>query len=89
MVKITTTKISSKGQIVIPSSMRKDLRKGEELIIIKDDERFIIKKVNNLTKNIREDLEFARKTEEAWKRIEEGKGTRMNFDDFINEMKKW
>ena len=69
--------------------MRKDLRKGEELIIIKDDERFIIKKVNNLTKNIREDLEFARKTEEAWKRIEEGKGTRMNFDDFINEMKKW
>ena len=36
-----------------------------------------------------EDIEFARKTEEAWKRIEEGKGIKMDFDDFLKEMKKW
>ena len=38
---------------------------------------------------MREDLEFARRTEEAYKRIEAGKGIEMNFDDFIKEMKKW
>ena len=38
---------------------------------------------------MREDLEFAKRTDEALKRIESGKGIRMNFDEFIEEMKKW
>ena len=38
---------------------------------------------------MKENIEFAKRTEDAWKRIEEGHGTRMNFDDFIEEMKKW
>jgi hypothetical protein len=33
--------------------------------------------------------EFAKRTEEAYKRIESGKGIEMNFDKFIEEMKKW
>jgi len=37
---------------------------------------------------LKEDLEFARRTEEAWKRIEAGKGIEMNFDDFIKKLKK-
>lgn len=37
----------------------------------------------------KEDIKFARKTEEAWKRIEEGKGIKLEFDEFIEEMKKW
>jgi len=37
----------------------------------------------------KKDLEFAKKTEEAWKRIESGKGIKMDFDDFIAKMKKW
>ena len=36
-----------------------------------------------------EDLEFARRTEEAYRRIESGEGTKMEFDDFIKDMKKW
>ena len=36
-----------------------------------------------------EDLEFARRTEEAYRRIESGEGITMEFDDFIKEMKKW
>ena len=36
-----------------------------------------------------EDLKFAKRTEEALQRIEKGKGEKMEFDDFINEMKKW
>lgn len=89
MANISVTKISSKGQVVIPQEMRNDLKEGDKLVIIKNNKQLILKKMEDFNKNIEEDLEFARRTEEAWKRIEAGKGIEMNFDDFIKEMKKW
>lgn len=89
MVSIDVIRVSSKGQIVIPSNMRKNLKEGDELLIIKDDDRIIIKKAADLTESIKEDLEFAKRTEEAYQRIEAGQGIKMDFDDFIEEMKKW
>ena len=89
MVSIGTTRVSSKGQIVIPSNMRENLKEGEELIIIKDDERFILKKVKNLAKDIKEDLEFARRTEEAYKRIESGGYISVDSENLLEEMEKW
>ena len=85
MINIGTTKVSSKGQIVIPSELRENLKEGDELLIIKDENRIILKKVENLS----EDLEFAKRTELAWKEIDEGKGIKMSVDDFLKEMKKW
>jgi len=89
MVEFEITRLSSKGQIVIPSSMRKGLKEGEKIILIRDGDRIILKKASEMDEALRDDLEFARRTEEAWKRIEAGKGITMEFDDFIKEMKKW
>lgn len=89
MINIGVTKMSSKGQIVIPSEMRRDLKEGDEILILKDEDRFILKKVNQINKEMREDLEFAKRTEKALREIEAGKGMTMNFDEFIEEMKKW
>ena len=36
-----------------------------------------------------EDLEFARRTEEAWKRCEKGEFRSMSFDEFLEALKKW
>lgn len=83
------TKMSSKGQIVIPAEMRKDIIEGEKLLIIKNDNQIILKKTSELDKNFAEDIMFAQKTEKALKNIEKGKGTKMDFDNFIDEMKKW
>lgn len=88
-MEIALTKMSSKGQIVIPSELRKDIEEGEQLMIIKNDKQLILKKVAELDKNLKEDLEFAKRTEEAMQRIEQGKGIKKDFDDFIKEMKKW
>jgi len=88
MVSLNVTRISSKGQIVIPSNMRGDLKEGDELLIIKDEDRIILKKANKLTEKIKDDLEFAKRTEKAYKRIEAGEGIKMDFDNFIKEMKK-
>ena len=86
---VAITKISSKGQVVIPFEMRKNFREGDKLLIIQNEDQLIMKKASNLDRNVAEDLEFAKKTEEAWKRIEMGEGIKMDFDEFIKEMKKW
>jgi len=41
---LDTTKMSSRGQIVIPLEMRKDIHEGEKLIVIKKGNEIIIKK---------------------------------------------
>jgi len=89
MVEIGITRISSKGQIVIPLNMRGNFNVGDNLILFGDSNRIILKKANKMDKQFHEDLEFARRTEEAYKRIESGEGVKMDFDNFINEIKKW
>ena len=89
MENIGITRISSKGQIVIPKDMRAGFKEGEKLLIIRNKDRLILKKATSADENFKEDLEFAKRTEEALKRIEAGEGITMEFDDFIEEMKKW
>ena len=89
MVEIDITRLSSKGQIVLPLGMRKGFKEGEKMMIIRDKDRIILKKASAMDEQLKEDLEFARRTEEARKRIEAGEGITMDFDDFIKEMKKW
>lgn len=86
---IAITKMSSKGQVVIPAEMRKDIHAGDKLLIIQNKQQLIMKKASDLDKNVAEDLKFAKKTEEAFKRIKEGKGIKMEFNEFVEEMKKW
>lgn len=89
MAQISITKMSSKGQVVIPFEMRGELKEGDKLVVIKNKGQIILKKAEDFDKNIEEDLEFARRTEEAWKEIDEGRFEEMEFDNFIKEMKKW
>ena len=86
---VSITKMSSKGQVVIPAEMRKDIKEGDKLIIIKSDHQLIMKKASKADKNFEEDLEFARRTEEAWKRFERGEFKSMNAKDFLETIKKW
>lgn len=86
---ISITKISSKGQVVIPQEMRKHLQEGDKLVVMKNKDQIILKKAEDFSKNIEEDLEFAKRTEKAWKSYERGEFKEMDFDDFIKEMKKW
>jgi len=86
---VAITKMSSKGQIVIPTEMRKGIHEGEKLMIIKNNDQLILKKTKDLKKTLKEDLEFARRTEEAWKRYEKGEFIEMDFDEFLKKAKKW
>jgi AbrB family looped-hinge helix DNA binding protein len=89
MVQIDTTKISSKGQIVIPTNMRANLNEGDTLLIIKDKNTILLKKADDLDEQFKEDIEFARRTEEAYKRHERGEFKIMPANKFLEELEKW
>ena len=83
--------MSSKGQIVIPVEMRDNFEQGEQILLMKSGNQIIMKKSSEVEEKFKEDLEFARRTEEALKRFEKHpeEFKSMEFDDFIEELKKW
>ncbi|MEK6905521.1 MAG: AbrB/MazE/SpoVT family DNA-binding domain-containing protein [Nanoarchaeota archaeon] len=88
-MEIALTKMSSKGQIVIPSQLREDMKEGEQLIIIRNDHQLILKKVSGMDKNLKEDLVFAKRTEEAWERYERGEFKTSTAKDFLKDLERW
>ncbi|MBU2638484.1 MAG: AbrB/MazE/SpoVT family DNA-binding domain-containing protein [Nanoarchaeota archaeon] len=82
-------KLSSKGQIVIPERMRKKLKKGDEMVFIQNKDQIILKPAKKFSKRFLEDLEFARRTEEAYKRYERGEFIEMDYDEFLKKLEKW
>lgn len=86
---IAITKLSSKGQVVIPKEMREDMKVGDKLVIIKNKGQLIMKKADEFSKDLEDDLEFAKRTEEALKEYDAGKFVEMDFDKFLLELKKW
>ncbi len=68
---IDTTKMSSRGQVVIPLDMREDIKEGDKLIIIRKDNEIILKK-SIPESAILSEKSFAetwlnKKEDEAWK----------------------
>ncbi len=88
MAELEITTLSSKGQIVLPVEMRKDFPEGQKFVVIKVGKKIILKSVEDFEENIEEDLEFARRTEEAWERYERGEFISQSVDDFLTELDK-
>ena len=80
--------MSSKGQIVIPQEMRKGFHDGEKFVVIKAGKQLILKSIEDFDENIEEDLEFARRTEEAWQRYERGEFKSLPMDEFLKKLEK-
>ena len=70
-MQIDTTKMSSRGQVVIPLDMRKDISEGDKLIVIRNGSDIIIKKSIPesalLSSKSLEKTWFNKKEDEAWK----------------------
>ena len=88
-MEIAITKLSSKGQIVIPSEMRKNIPIGEKLFIIRNRNQWILKRVKDIDKNFEDDLKFAKRTEEAFKRYERGEFKEVEGKKFLKILEKW
>ncbi len=85
---VAITRMSSKGQVVIPAEMRGDIEVGDKILVIRNEDQIIMKKASKLDRKLEEDMEFARRTEAAYKRFEQGKFKSMKADEFLKELKK-
>jgi AbrB family looped-hinge helix DNA binding protein len=88
-MEVAITRMSSKGQVVIPASMRTDLPEGEKILIIREGERIILKPFTDIEPTLRDDILFAEKTERALEEYSKGAFNRKKTRVFIDEMKSW
>ncbi len=80
------TKLSTKGQIVIPESLRKDLNVGTPFIITRKDNLIVLKEVEGLTKEEEKEM---RELDAIWKEIDKGKCETYTEKEFFENFKKW
>ena len=75
----STTKVSSKGQIVIPANVRKaaSLKKGERILAIAIDDTVVLKKIV--------DKSFEETMKPVWDRVRRVGLTEGNINALINE----
>ena len=83
------TKASSKGQIVIPTKIRRrlDIREGSVLAVAAEKDMIVLKKVEPTLSA--EDLKTLRLVEEAWKDIGKGRYRVRSREAFFRELKEW
>jgi len=80
------TKLSTKGQIVIPDSIRKDFEVGSVFKVMKKGNLIVLKGIEGFSK---EEIEEMKGLDKIWKDIDEGKGTTQSVEKFLKEMKTW
>jgi AbrB family looped-hinge helix DNA binding protein len=83
------TKISSKGQLIIPAKIRQELRikDGNVFSVAAVDGVVVLKKLDSRIS--KEDLKTLKRVEDAWKDVEEGRFRIKSKEDFIKEMEAW
>ena len=80
------TKLSTKGQIVIPEKIREDIEAGTAFTIVKKGDLIILKAINGFTD---EELEEMKEIDGMWKEIDEGKCESYDVEEFFEKMKQW
>jgi AbrB family looped-hinge helix DNA binding protein len=83
------TRASSKGQIVIPSIVRKKLaiKEGSVFAVSSKDNIIVLRKLETGMRE--EDLKTLKLIEEAWQDIEEGRFRTGSPEKFFKELGKW
>ena len=81
MVEASTTKVSSKGQVVIPLNVRKaaGLKKGEKLLAIAIDDTVVLKKIV--------DKSFQETVKPIWDKVRQLGLTEEDINALIEEAK--
>ena len=79
MIEAATTKVSSKGQVVIPANVRKaaSIKKGEKLLAIAIDDIVVLKKIV--------DKSFEETLKPVWSRVRRMGLAEQDIDALIEE----
>jgi len=80
------TKLSTKGQIVIPEKIRKGIEEGTPFVVTRKDDLIILKKVEGLTD---EEIKEMEELDKIWEDIDNGNCETYTEKEFFEKMKEW
>ena len=81
-----TTKLSSKGQVVIPEKIRHGIEIGTPFTVTRKDNLIILKSVGGLTKKEKKEIE---ELNEIWNEGDQGKCETYSEEEFFKKLKEW
>ena len=76
-IKFKTIKVSKKGQIAIPSDIRKDMGigEGDELLLVRKGKRIMLEKASELSEELKDEFEdLITLTESSLRKIWDNRG---------------
>ena len=79
------TKLSSKGQVVIPEKVRAGLKEGTPFIITKIDGIIVLKEIHNIS---REEMKTLKGVKKAWNDLSAGRGKRQSKEELLRDLRK-
>jgi len=80
------TKLSTKGQIVIPDSLRNGISVGTPFIVSRQGGLIVLKEVKGMNS---EEIKEAKELDEIWSDIDEGKAVTLSKEEFLKDMENW
>jgi AbrB family looped-hinge helix DNA binding protein len=86
---IAVTRMSSRGQVVIPKEVREGFGMDDNIIVIRSGNQIILEKTSDFQKNIAEDIKAAERVSKAWKKYDEGKFVKKSKDEFLKDLETW
>jgi AbrB family looped-hinge helix DNA binding protein len=84
-------KLSSRGQLVLPLSIRKrfGIGKGEKLVLVEKDGTVVLRPLKQIKADLEDELYLMLKAEKGWERIEKGNVKKMSRKEFLKELSAW
>ncbi len=88
---LQVTRLSARGQIVIPQSIREKLglREGEQFIVADQEGSIVMKPLSKMEGEVEAELLDMKLAARAWKEIDEGRARKLGRREFIEELSKW
>lgn len=88
-MELALTTVSSKGQVVIPSNVRKGFKQGDKLLVVREGNRLVLRKATRRERMFEEDREFLRRTQEALRNYDRGTYRKLSKKEFKEELRTW
>lgn len=80
------TKLSTKGQVVLPEAIRRGISIGSAFLVTRKDDLIVLKKIDELSSEEEAELEELNK---IWKDIDAGQCDSYEEEQFFEQLRSW
>lgn len=87
--------MGERGQVVIPQDIRNGVKAGEKIIVVKENNKWILEPVKNIKaetiEKLKEDLIDMKIAGDFWENVKNGKTKliRQSSEEFLKDLEKW